>query len=59
MYKRFTQNEDCYPVMKQETTSSLFDLTPRKETLAFLLQFACSYHVEERLPVGLSGFILN
>jgi hypothetical protein len=32
---------------------------PRKETLAFLKQFARVYRVESKLNVGLSGLILN
>jgi hypothetical protein len=34
-------------------------LNPQKETLAFIMQFASSYHVEKRLPLELSEMILN
>lgn len=59
MYKRFTQDDDCYPVMKKETARSLLNLNPHPATITFLLQFACAYHVEKDLPAGLSGFMLN
>ncbi|GHU68081.1 hypothetical protein FACS189413_04140 [Bacteroidia bacterium] len=57
MYKRFTQDDDCYPVMKEKT--SLLNLNPHPATIAFLLQFACAFHVEKDLPAGMSGFMLN
>jgi len=32
---------------------------PRKQTIAMVMQFARSYHVERKLPVSLSGYVLN
>ena len=32
---------------------------PRKQTIAMVMQFARSYHVERRLPMSLSGYVLN
>jgi hypothetical protein len=34
-------------------------LSPQKKTLAFIMQFACAYHVENSLPLELSEMILN
>jgi hypothetical protein len=34
-------------------------LIPRKRTLLFLKQFACSYHVEKGMPLPLNAMILN
>ena len=59
MYQKSTQNEptDCCNVVKKETVSGL--LNPKKETLALIMQFACAYHVEKRLPGALSGMLIN
>ena len=32
---------------------------PGKLTMNFIMQFACVYHVEKKLPLDLSGFVLN
>ncbi len=32
---------------------------PRKQTMALVMQFARSYRVEKKLPVTISGYILN
>ncbi len=32
---------------------------PRKQTIAMVMQFARSYHVEKQLPASLSGYVLN
>jgi hypothetical protein len=34
-------------------------LNPRKETLALVMQFACSCYVEKKLPLEISTMILN
>lgn len=34
-------------------------MSPKKQTLDFLMQFARSYHVEAGLPEELSGIVLN
>ncbi|MDR0682899.1 MAG: hypothetical protein LBG15_13785 [Dysgonamonadaceae bacterium] len=34
-------------------------LNPQKKTLTFIMQFACAYHVENRLPLEMSEMILN
>lgn len=34
-------------------------LSPRKETIDFLVQFSRSYHVETSLPKELSGMVLS
>ena len=59
MYQKFTQEDSgeyCH-VMEENIPSR--HLNPRKETLALIMQFACSYHVEKKLPARLSGIILN
>jgi hypothetical protein len=59
MYQKFTHNgsEDCCRVVEKDFHARLMD--PRNETLALIMQFACAYHVEKKLPTGLSGLILN
>ncbi len=32
---------------------------PRKQTMAVVMQFARSYHVEKQLPASMSGYVLN
>ena len=59
MYKRFTCERTVKCHSSNRRKNILSSLTPRNETVAFLLQFACVYHVEKNLPAGLSGFILN
>jgi hypothetical protein len=62
MYQKITQKESskkidyCKIVEKEK---SLESLNPEKVTLAFIMQFACAYHVEKDLPLPLSGMILN
>jgi hypothetical protein len=59
MYHKFTQqdsDEYCH-VMEQNVPSR--QLNPRKETIALIMQFACAYHVEKKLPAQLSGIMLN
>jgi hypothetical protein len=58
MYVKATQTEssDCYKLLEKK---SIDRLNPRKETLALIMQFACVYHVEKRLPDSLSEMILN
>ena len=34
-------------------------LNPTQGTLTFVMQFAYTYHVEEKLPASLSGIMLN
>ncbi len=44
----------------QEKRKISFRLNPKKQTLDFLMQFARSYHVEEKLfSEELSGMVLN
>jgi hypothetical protein len=43
--------------MEKEVVSHY--LKPRKETLAVIMQFACAYYVEKKLPARLSEMILN
>jgi hypothetical protein len=59
MYQKFTQekSDDYCKIVKKEKSSE--SLNPGKATLAFIMQFACSYHVEKKLPAPLSGMILN
>jgi hypothetical protein len=59
MYQKFTSDNslECCNVMEKETTFRY--LNPRKETLALIMQFACAYHVEKKLPARLSEIILN
>ncbi len=59
MYQKFTQEKSddyCHIVNKEKDQSSL---TPAKETLSFIMQFACAYHVEKNLPLGISEMVLN
>ena len=59
MYQKFTQeHSDEYCYMMEKDFPSVH-LSPRKETLALIMQFACAYHVEKKLPALLSGIILN
>jgi hypothetical protein len=59
MYQKFTRerpDEYCDVIKEKE---SFGFLSPKKETIAFIMQFAYTYHVEKKLPVELSGMILN
>ena len=58
MYKKSTLNEssDYYHVVKKEKNQGL---KPKKDTLAFLMQFARVYHAEKDIPSPLSGMVLN
>jgi len=59
MYQKFTQkqpDEYCYVM---EKVLPYRQLNPRKETVALIMQFAGVYHVEKKLPVRISGIILN
>jgi hypothetical protein len=59
MYQRSTQrNADNYCDVISKEMSMRF-LSPRKETLAFIVQFASAYHVEKKLPLELGEMILN
>ncbi|MDH8701608.1 hypothetical protein M2138_000955 [Dysgonomonadaceae bacterium PH5-43] len=59
MYQKFTQKKkiDCSNVLKDGSCKG--EVSPRKDTLAFIMQFARAYHVEKDLPVAVSGFVLN
>ena len=35
------------------------DLNPGKDVIFLIRQFACAYHVENKLPQALNGIILN
>jgi hypothetical protein len=58
MEQKFTLNEtkknSSIMNSKKERT-----LTPSVHTLSFIRQFACSYHVENSLPISLCGMSLN
>jgi hypothetical protein len=59
MYQKITHEESvdyCKIVKKEENLRSL---NPGKTTLALIMQFACSYHVEKSLPASLSEMMLN
>jgi hypothetical protein len=59
MYQKITQEEStdyCKIVRKERNSGSL---NPGTTTLALIMQFACSYHVEKSLPASLSGMVLN
>jgi len=59
MYRKFTQkvnDNDCRIAQKIKMSKPM---SPRKETLSFLMQFSRSYHVEKELPESLSGMVLN
>jgi hypothetical protein len=60
MYQKSTQKkleESNCNVLDEKIAFNI--LSPRRETLAFIMQFACSYHVEKRLPLEMSEMILN
>jgi hypothetical protein len=59
MYQKSTQREtdECCNVMNEK--ESVCFLNPQKETLALILQFAYAYHVEKKLPLKMSGIVLN
>jgi hypothetical protein len=59
MYQKTTQNEltDYCKIFEKENVSGL--VSPRKETLVLIMQFAAAYHVEKKLPDALSGIVLN
>jgi hypothetical protein len=59
MYQKITHEEstDYCKIVKKERNSG--SLNPRTTTLALIMQFACSYHVEKGLQAPLSGMILN
>jgi len=59
MYKRFTYEQPVKCHSSYSRKKDLSSLSPCNKTVAFLLQFACVYHVEKNLPAGLCGFILN
>lgn len=48
---------------QKETNAALMNrkekMFPRKDTLHFIKQFACSYHAEKKLPAILPGIVLN
>lgn len=50
------QTKNCYSVMNEKKRSGM---NPSKRSLAFILQFAHSYHAEKKLSPSLSGMILN
>ena len=58
MPQKFTpeQTKDCYSVMNEKKKSRL---SPSKKSISFILQFAHSYYVETKLPLALSGVVLN
>jgi hypothetical protein len=61
MYQKSTQKktEKSGCNVMDEGKIVLNILNPQKKTLAFIMQFACSYYVEERLPFEISEMILN
>ncbi|GHT70675.1 hypothetical protein FACS1894155_05820 [Bacteroidia bacterium] len=54
-----TPNEwkDYCDAMKKEKCRVYKD--PRKQTMALIMQFARTYHVEKNLPASLSGYVIN
>jgi hypothetical protein len=58
MEQKITLNE-TQKIFSVMNSSNAHPLMPRKQTLAFIKQFACSYHVENSLPFSLSGMGLN
>jgi hypothetical protein len=57
-------NENITPVdfkniISVSENNLLSDLNPSERTLSFIRQFARCYHEETRLPLHLSGIILN
>jgi hypothetical protein len=59
MYQKTTrETHDEYCNVMNEIRSSR-SLNPRQETLALIMQFACAYHVEKKLPLRISEMMLN
>jgi hypothetical protein len=58
MNQKFTHQEskDFFSVIDNEEVK---ELNPGKHVLFFIRQFACAYHVENKLPQALNGIILN
>jgi hypothetical protein len=57
MEQKYTLNEKkIFPIMNSKNAQALM---PSRQTLSFIKQFACSYHVEKGLPFTLSGMVMN
>jgi hypothetical protein len=59
MYQKFTQKDSDEYCHVAEKDIPFRQLNPRKETMTLIMQFACAYHVEKKMPARLSGIILN
>jgi hypothetical protein len=59
MYQKFTPDDTDEYCHVMEKGNRMRHLNPQKETLALIMQFACAYHVEKKLPARLSEIILN
>jgi hypothetical protein len=59
MYQKITQEKRKNYCNVSDEEISFHSLNPRKEILAFIMQFAYAYHVEKELPVRMSEMILN
>ena len=58
MHRKITQKtaNNFANVLRDEKKKRL---KPTQSTLAFVMQFAYTYHVEKKLPSSLSGIMLN
>jgi hypothetical protein len=54
MFRKITLNEILIVVNDNRQI-----LNPKKQTLSFIKQFACSYHVEKKMPQSLNAMVLN
>ncbi|MDR0799359.1 MAG: hypothetical protein LBN18_06345 [Dysgonamonadaceae bacterium] len=57
MYQKSTPDEYYYRTSETENDTMYYE--PQQDTVTWLMQFACVYHVEKGLPGSLSGIILN
>lgn len=54
-YFIFSGNDD--PVLRKDQTRQR--LSPKRQTMDFLMQFARTYYAETKLPKEMSGIVLN
>ena len=59
MHEKITPNQtrDCFSVMNEKRRNRIPN--PSERSLAFILQFARSYHVEKNISPSLGGMVLN
>ena len=58
MQQKFTLTES-ERLFSFESDKKMLKIYPKAQTLNFIKQFACAYHVEKKLPMPLASIILN